>query len=177
MVAKLDCLVDEARARGILTVGIGDHGGEIGFGLIQDTCVRVLPLGRRCRCPCQSGIAAATAADVLVVCAPPSNRGANGVQACLAVLLGREELLHDRALERRLIQACARAGAIDSTSGLAEPSADRIPLEANAALIDLLHEIVRPVVYTDIYKQKHAEMWTDRYEALQARVDRWRELL
>jgi hypothetical protein len=177
MVAKVDCLFDEARARGILTVGIGDHGGEIGFGLIHETCKRVLPLGSRCRCPCQSGIAAATAADVLVVCAPPSNRGANGVQACLAALLGREELLHDSALERRLIQACTVAGAIDSTSGLAEPATDRVPLEANAALIDLLHEIIGPLLYVDIFKQKHSEMWVDKYDALQERVDRWRELL
>jgi hypothetical protein len=177
MVAKLDCLFDEARERGILTIGIGDHGGEIGFGLIHDACKQVLPLGRTCRCPCASGISAATASDVLVVCAPPSNRGANGVQACLAALLGREELLHDRVMERRLLQACAAAGAIDSTSGLAEPSADRIPLEANAALIDLLHEIIHPYLYVDIFKQKHAEMWVDKFDALQDRVDRWRDLV
>lgn len=177
LVAKVDCLFVEARSRGILTIGIGDHGGEIGFGLIHDTAKRVLPLGSECRCPCKAGIAAATPADVVVVSSPPSNRGANGVEACLAALLGYEELLHDSALERRLVRACADAGGIDSTSGLAECVIDHVPDQVNASLIDILHEMVRPILYTDFFKRRHAEYWTEKLDSLKQRIENWRKLL
>lgn len=172
VVAKLDCLFEEARSRGVLTLGFGDHGGEIGFGAIHDACKRILPLGTRCYCPCESGTAAATPVDVLVVSAPPSNRGANAVQACLAVLLEHPELLHDAALERRMAEACAAAGAIDSTSGLIGSDSDRIPLPVSAAMIDILHEIVRPNLPPDFFKQKHAQYRATRLPWMQEVVNR-----
>jgi hypothetical protein len=40
--------VEEARSRGILTVGIGDVGNGVGFGVIQDTVHTVMPAGTTC---------------------------------------------------------------------------------------------------------------------------------
>jgi thiamine pyrophosphate-dependent acetolactate synthase large subunit-like protein len=72
---------------GVLTVGIGDGGNEIGMGNIYDTVRKVVPYGDQCKCPAKCGIADSTLVDVTVV-ATVSNWGAYGIEACLAALSG-----------------------------------------------------------------------------------------
>src|SRR5690606_27447788 len=55
--AKVDLLVKAAGEQGVVTVGIGDLGNEIGFGRIRSRVEELLPKGRACGCPCQGGIA------------------------------------------------------------------------------------------------------------------------
>ena len=84
--AHVEHLVNEANARGILTIGIGDVGNEIGFGLIhEEACEIIKPYGKQCNCGCGGGIIGATQTDCLVV-ASASNKGCYGVAACLAAL-------------------------------------------------------------------------------------------
>lgn len=176
MISKIDYLFEEAQSREIPTIGIGDHGGEIGFGCIKETAKRVLPLGSKCRCPCGSGIAADTGTDVLVVSAPPSNWGAYGVETCLAALLGYEDILHDSATEHRIIRSCIGAGGIDSTSGLSEPSVDRVPEEINAYMISILHTILRSTIHTGLFEQRHREYWQSKLDTLQERANNWKTM-
>ena len=44
--AKIGLLVSEARSRGILTIGIGDLGNELGFGSIRSVVEEHIPFGR-----------------------------------------------------------------------------------------------------------------------------------
>jgi len=76
--AKAGRLFDAARPRGILTIGVGDRGNEIGMGAIADTVRQVLPYGSICQCPCGGGVADATEVDV-VVPGTCSNWGAYGM--------------------------------------------------------------------------------------------------
>lgn len=140
--ARVGRLFDQAREQRILTIGIGDGGNEIGFGAIRTVVEDKVPLGTRCTCPCEGGILDNTTVDVLIACAV-SNWGAYGIEACLAALLDRPELLHSEADEARMMRECADAGAIDGITCLPEIKADGMPVEVHAAVIRLLHEVIR----------------------------------
>ncbi len=140
--AKVHHLINEAMRRGILTVGIGDGGNEIGFGLIKEDVKRVVPYGSTCQCPCQSGIAAQTSTDFLVV-ASISNWGAYGLEACLAGLLGRIDLMHSPEDEQRMLQACVKMGGTDALSLKRIPSVDGVTSQINRSVVAMLRETVK----------------------------------
>lgn len=139
--ARLEELFEEARRRGVLTIGIGDNGNEIGFGTVEEAVRRYQRFGERCRCPCGQGVACATPADVVVVTGT-SNWGAYGVEAALALLLGNPRLIHDGTLERRVVDACSQAGAADGATGMLTPTVDGTPLWLQGHLVELLSLLV-----------------------------------
>ena len=139
--AKIDELVKAARRAGIITIGIGDGGNEIGMGLIADVVRAHVPFGSRCVCPCGSGIAPAVPTDVLVT-ASVSNWGAYGVSACLAVLTGMADALHNEAMESRTLREAADAGLIDGNTGYVDPGADGLPVTTHTAVVTLLAQLV-----------------------------------
>jgi len=110
------------------TIGIGDGGNEIGMGVVRARLRRLGPLATR--------IASVVAVDHLVV-AGVSNWGGYGVVAALSRLAGRD-LLHTPELERRLVEACVAAGASDGVTRRREPTVDGLPIEAHAAVVELL---------------------------------------
>jgi hypothetical protein len=57
-------LAEAAKARSIVTIGVGDGGSEIGNGLIYDAARQIQPYGLKCQCDCEDG---AYAAQVLYV--------------------------------------------------------------------------------------------------------------
>jgi len=136
--AYVECLFEAAAAAGIPTVAVGDGGNEIGMGSILERVRELVPAGRRCQCDCQAGTACPVAADVLVV-ANTSNLGAYGIAACLGLLLDRADLIHDRATERRLLDAVAAAKCMDA--GFISPSVDGGE-DAPHAIVELLHRLV-----------------------------------
>lgn len=135
-----DEIVVEARRRGILTIGIGDGGNEVGYGKILEAVQEIHPFGKVCRCPCGGGVACAVETDVLVHGAV-SNWASYGVAACLAMLGGEETLLHDAVVEERMLLACAEAGA-EGGPGYGQPWVDKIPSQVHIALVTMLHGIV-----------------------------------
>ncbi|MBI3085993.1 MAG: DUF4392 domain-containing protein [candidate division NC10 bacterium] len=141
-VAKAGLLFAEARRLGVLTIGIGDRGNEIGFGRIHDVVQALLPYGARCRCPCGGGVADQTTVDV-VIPAEVSNWGAYGIAACLAALQNDPDLLHTPEMERALIRTAVQHGGVDGMSGRARLAVDGIDIEVNAGLVALLGEIIR----------------------------------
>ncbi|MBI2015766.1 MAG: DUF4392 domain-containing protein [Candidatus Rokubacteria bacterium] len=129
-IAAFNAPVDElflAPGRAI-TVGIGDGGNEIGMG---SALARIRRLGRG-----RARLASIVRVDHLVV-AGVSNWGAYGVVAALGRLAGRD-LLHTPGDERRLVEACVAAGAADGITRKREPTVDALPLEAHAAVVELL---------------------------------------
>jgi D-glutamate cyclase len=139
--AKVQHLFTLAAERGILTVGVGDGGNEIGCGLIHEETRRIMPAGSVCRCPCGEGMATVVGTDSLVI-ATTSNWGAYGIAACLAFLLKDPSLLQDAATERRMIEQCALSGAVDGMNGLPVPWVDGTNLEVQAAVVAMLGMIV-----------------------------------
>ncbi len=132
--AGLGPLFAAASARGIATLGIGDGGNEIGFGAYGDLVARAHPHGRAMAC--------ATPTDALVVAAT-SNWGAYGVAAALALLLGSDEVLHDEAIEARMLEAAVAAGAGDGIASRQARTVDGQPAAVHVALITMLRAIVR----------------------------------
>jgi D-glutamate cyclase len=138
--ARVDYLFEEAERRNVATIGVGDGGNEIGMGRIAPVVEAHVPFGKQCACGCGGGIAAITKTSALVTAAC-SNWGCYGIVASLAVLDGDERLLHTPAREEALLEAGARAGLIDSSSGTVGLAVDGIPLAAHLAIIELLHEL------------------------------------
>jgi hypothetical protein len=136
---RADYLFQIAERQGILTIGIGDGGNEIGYGVIQDAVKRFKPYGDKCRCPCGGGIAAATGADVLIT-ADVSNWGAYGLAAVLLLLLEKPALIHDDDLELEVLQATGRSGLIHMGSEVA-PSVDSFPCSTNRNIAALIRDI------------------------------------
>jgi len=131
--AHTDALFAEARRRGILTIGVGDLGNELGMGVVAEDVRAQVPLGEI--------IAAEQPADIAVV-ANISNWGAYGVAAVLAALVGNDAAFHDGVEELRLIEACVNAGAIDPVGGMLRLYVDGTDARTNAAMVDLLRSLV-----------------------------------
>ena len=127
----LDALFLAARReRGVrpVTIGVGDGGNEIGMGNVRARLARSGRLLAR--------IASVVRTDHLVV-AGVSNWGAYGIVAQLGRLAGIR-LLHVPGVERRLVEACAAAGAVDGITRRHEATVDGLPLDAHAAMVRLL---------------------------------------
>lgn len=143
--SKVDILVSEAKARGVVTIGIGDVGNEVGMGLIRDEIRAEIPYGAKCQCPCGAGIAPEEATDVLIT-ASISNWGAYALSACMALLTKRMDVTHSSDVERRLLWACVQAGLIDGGSGHTDPAVDGVPENTHLAYVTMLGEIVSSAI-------------------------------
>lgn len=141
-VSKARALFDEAQRRGMLAIGIGDRGNELGLGPLAATARALLPFGSDCGCPCHGGVADETPSD-LAVPAVISNWGAYGVAACLAALLDDVDLIHTADVERSLFDCALREGGVDGMSGRAIAAADGVGVNENVAVVNLLREIHR----------------------------------
>lgn len=132
--ARAECLFDEAARRGIPSLGIGDNGNELGFGLIADAVARYKPNGER--------LCTRVKTDVLVP-ANTSNWGAYAVEAALAALVGKPEIMHSADIERRMIEACVNAHGVDGSTGRHILGVDGMPAEASYAIVAMLGIVVR----------------------------------
>ena len=127
-------LVEEANERGILTIGIGDHGNEIGFGAIYDTVVEIMPKG---------DIMGTTVATEILFPVMMSNWGCYGIEAALAYLLKRPELMHTPAQEERMLRDCLNAGGLEASHCTTNFIVDGLEGETSMACVQFLGNIVR----------------------------------
>jgi hypothetical protein len=133
--ARVELLFGMARRRGVLTVGVGDRGNEIGMGGLMRTRAR-------CGCACGGSIACSVPAERPVV-ALTSNWGSYAVAAALAVRTGRRALLHRPRTEAKVLRAIAQAGAVDGVTRRRGPSVDGGPLALQTAVVAGLHAFLR----------------------------------
>jgi hypothetical protein len=140
--AKVDILFDLLRDKGILTIGVGDYGNEIGLGGLIESVKKIAPTAVKCCCPCGAGIATIVQAKIPIV-ASISNWGAYGICACLAAKLGDPKLLHDAEMERRMIEQASYAGLCDGVTVKPSFSADGISIQGHMSMNILLHEVLR----------------------------------
>ncbi|MDR2069520.1 MAG: DUF4392 domain-containing protein [Spirochaetaceae bacterium] len=156
--AKSDVLFAALQKAGTPSLAIGDLGNECGMGALRDTLNRYVPYAApgRCSCGCGGGIAAVTAAEV-VITATVSNWAAYGITAALGYLLGRGDILHTPELEDRLLAAAVAAGLVDMY-GEAIPAVDGLNSTIGKSIITLMAECV-------INARAHAEKcktWFDK---------------
>jgi hypothetical protein len=141
----VECLLDAAHAVDIPTIGVGDNGNDIGFGIIEDVVRRYKPYGDVCQCPCGGGLATVTKTRNLVTAAV-ANWGAYGIVACMAALCHKPDLLHNAATELHMIEACVHAGAADGITGRFETTVDGLPAAIHTSIIELLHALMAKVM-------------------------------
>jgi hypothetical protein len=132
-VVDISPVVTEARKRGILTIGIGDHGNELGFGAIREAVVQAMPKG---------DILCTTVETDIVLPAMMSNWGCYGIEAALAWLLKRPELLHTPAQEKRILRACLDNGGLEAMFCTTEFFVDGLMGETSMAMLQILKDIV-----------------------------------
>ncbi|RCW66129.1 uncharacterized protein DUF4392 [Pseudorhodoferax soli] len=133
-------LAYHAAEAGILTIGIGDGGNEVGFGAVRESIRDVLPLRGRSQAGHASGVVTVVPTDV-TVSAAVSNWGACSVAAALAVLLGDAELLHDKDTEHQLIAVTVAAGARDGATSKQTMVVDGIDFVGHLAFVTLLKTV------------------------------------
>ncbi|HJM51275.1 MAG TPA: DUF4392 domain-containing protein [Alphaproteobacteria bacterium] len=139
----LSPVVDEAAARGVFSVGIGDYGNEVGFGRIHDEAKEIMPFGRESQTEgSPGGNVCAVKTDVLIP-AMISNWGAYGVEAALAFLLGNPDLMHGPEMEGRLLRDCLAAGGLEAMNCSTAFSIDNCEGESSQAIVQLLGNMVR----------------------------------
>jgi D-glutamate cyclase len=139
LVAKADALIQEARDRGILTIGVGDGGNELGMGYIKDRLGEILD--------CDPAWAPATDVDVLVV-GVVSNFAAVALGAAVAAVAGRPGVLRTVDIAR-ITERLSDAGAIDGLTAYVDPKNDGMSRAATAAIIELVTTAV----------EQHLEGW------------------
>jgi len=147
--SKVEHLVNEANRRGILTVGIGDLGNEIGFGIIHDEAAElIVPFGKQCNCGCGGGIIGVTPTDCLVI-GSCTNRGCYGLMACLAALTGKAEALLSTDIARRMMTAARDWPVYDGITGRNTFTDDGAPGELNLYMIEQLRWLSRIPTWED----------------------------
>jgi hypothetical protein len=140
--ANVDHLFNHARKLGKRTVGIGDGGNEIGFGNVHKRLIAAMPEFAFTEVtPCGGGVYSVTETDVLLV-ANSSNMGANALTAALALMRGDLSLCHTAEAEFELAHVGVGLGLIDGGTGELRAWCDGIPVEANAAVVEVLRTIV-----------------------------------
>ena len=78
--------------------------------------------------------------DVLIP-ASTSNWGAYGMEACIAILTGNHDLMHDGKTEERVLTACAATGCADGGTIESTPTCDGTGM-ASVYVVDLLKTLV-----------------------------------
>lgn len=134
--ARADELFKACREAGVLTIGIGDGGNEIGMGGIRDELAPVFPAMTRCVCPCGGSIFASQETDCLIAAAV-SNWGAYALSAYLAYVSEQPYAAHSGARERQLLDGCSKAGYMN-LDGLATAGADGLPVELHESFVRVL---------------------------------------
>jgi D-glutamate cyclase len=122
----------EAKERGILTIGVGDGGNEVGFGRIYDEAreIQAAPVAMT-----------VTETDILVA-ASISNWGAYGIAAMLGYLLEKPELVQDPDMEYRMLNACIAAGGADGAFTSPVMYVDGTSWQTQQAIVTILRETV-----------------------------------
>jgi hypothetical protein len=141
-VADMDYIFNKAHESGIPTLGFGDGGNEIGMGVIGGDLGEILPVTRKCKCPCGGGSAAVGKTDVLLT-GTCSNWGVTALEGAIALVTGNRHALHTVDVDWRALKACSDAGGIDGGVNYnTDPAVDDIPWSGYRAVVEVCRDIV-----------------------------------
>ncbi|MFT4065057.1 glutamate cyclase domain-containing protein [Paraburkholderia sp.] len=142
--ARIDFLFDEAIARQIPTVAVGDGGNEIGMGVVMEAVQKHVKFGDK-RPDGSAGIGAVTGADVLVTAAC-SNWGCYAIAGAFAARQRNASLAHTPVLEAALLRRGVDVGLINSVANIVDANVDGIPEATHLAVVQLISTIISPAV-------------------------------
>lgn len=134
MVPQGEVIFRFAQRKGILTVGFGDGGNELGMGRIAPVTARVVPNGEK--------IAAVTPADMTVPAAV-SNWGAYAVAAALAAA-GEQPLVFREIDIPRIIRRIVDAGGVDGVTNRPVEQEDGVPAAVTGHMVQLISHLLLP---------------------------------
>ena len=146
MAAKVDTLFEAAAERGLLTVGIGDLGNELGLGSLQDVVKARIPHGRK--------IAASVPADH-VITAAVSDWAGYALAAVVAYCTGKPNAAIPADTLRQMLWRAVDTGLVDG-SGYAIPAVDGVGVDYNARLAAMLIDLITMPLAT---KERFAPMF------------------
>ncbi len=130
-VLPFDDYYERAEKEGVVTIGIGDGGNELGMGAVADSVANVAPHDHFA-CPIKS---------TYCICAGVSNWGGYGSAAALSIL-GNKSLLPSFEVLNAVLKTIVEAGVVDGVSGKAEATVDGLPLSVEKGVYDWLLEQV-----------------------------------
>jgi hypothetical protein len=131
-IAKVDILFEEAKQEGILTIGIGDVGNELGMGKIKEAVVQNVKTG--------SKVVPSVEVDIAIM-AGVSNWGAHALAAMFAAIKGDLEVFHNGGIERTMITECIRQKAVDGSTRKPTITVDALPAEIHSSLVEMMKTI------------------------------------
>lgn len=132
-VAKIDTLIDAAKKKNILTVGIGDGGNEAGCGIIHDFVQKRHPNGNL--------IASSVATNELVF-ASASNLGAYGLSAALCAINDDLYALPSKNTLSLMLIKSALVGLHNGPPLWLDPGTDGIPMELEISVTEIMRRMV-----------------------------------
>lgn len=135
-------LFAQAAQRGVLSIGVGDNGNEIGFGRIHPFMQDFHPYGRETQTDKPGGAITVTPTDIFLP-ASISNWGAYGIAAMLAFLLKDKDLVQTPELEKRIVTACLDSGGWEMRYCTNRFIVDGAEGESGMAIVQLLRDMVR----------------------------------
>jgi hypothetical protein len=128
----LDQLFVDASSQGIITIGIGDGGNEIGMGKVRDKTMSYIPHGKT--------ISSTVVTDFLIT-AGTSNWGAWGLVAALSLLAGKN-LLPTVAEATSHLKQLIDADCCDGVTGCRELTVDGLSVNSYLVPLQKLRELV-----------------------------------
>lgn len=135
-------LFDSAIDKGILTIGIGDNGNEIGFGRIEDSVREIHPWGDVSQDPPDGGgITSRIATDHIVV-SGTSNWGAYGIEAMIAILSETPDALHSPDDESRMLDHSIAVGCSDGVYSQPLMMVDGMTEGTQRSILTMLNDLV-----------------------------------
>ncbi len=116
-VASLDDIFIKCASYGIVTVGIGDGGNELGMGNVSEAVDRYIAPHRAYSCIISSD---------LCICAGVSNWAGYALAALISVLC-KENFMPDPSTFSFLLEEIVKAGAVDGMTAKRQATVDNLP--------------------------------------------------
>lgn len=135
-VAPFDDLFLEAQAQGIVTIGIGDGGNEMGLGRVAPAVNRALKQGERISCRTKA---------TFCLCAGVSNWAGYAIAALLSCISGRH-LLPTIPTLSHVLEAIVAQGAVDGVSGTATPTVDGLSQDWELNILSTLYNLTASIL-------------------------------
>jgi len=116
-IASLDDVFLKCTSKGILTIGIGDGGNELGMGNVSEAVDKYIAPQRALSCKISSDYC---------ICAGVSNWAGYALTGLIALLSGKN-LMPDFTSLSSLIDSIVKAGAVDGVTCKQEATVDNLP--------------------------------------------------
>lgn len=162
---NIGSLFDEAAKRGILTIGVGDNGNEIGFGRIHAFMQDFHPYGRETQTDKPGGAITVTATDIFLP-ASISNWGAYGIAAMLGFYLKDKELVQPPEMEERILRSCLDAGGWEMRYCSSRFIVDGTEGETSMSIVQILRDMIRLNIGVPDRGLSHGKMKSNGGEAI-----------